>query len=330
MTLLRAVLDFFFEVAKGTFAGTSFINKFGENPDIDTGAFEDIWDAGGTYVPPTQARLHDIVSTSVSDAGTLLSSGTATGGSTTTLVDTGATFISDGVAVGDVVINDTNVEAGTITTVTSETTLTMAGRIRNPNDGTDGDAIESGDAYRVITNASTGASYFHILGLDASFLSQEEFVILNGTSNVATANTWIRQHRARTFGPATIGAVGTVSCTAQTDGTVSCQVLDGNNQTLMAIFTVPADKFGRIHRWWGTLSKKQTVVSTLKLRAGTLDAIGFILQTRSIDNTGDSSFNHDFKTPIPAPGGVDIWIEADTNANDTGISAGFDVIMEDI
>lgn len=322
--------DFWLRLARGEIPGYSFINKFGENPDIDTGSgFEDIWDAGGTYVPPTQARLHDVASTSANDAGIVVSSGTATGGSTTMLVDTAATFISDGVSVGSNMLNDTNVQSGTVTEVTSETTLTMAGRMRNPNDGTFGDANESGDSYRVSTNASTGASVMHILGLNAFFLSQEEFVVLNGVINVPTVKTWIRQHRARTFGPATTGAVGAVTSTAQVDGTISCQVLNGNNQTLMAIFTIPIDKFGHLNKWWGSLSKKQTAVSVLKLRGGELGGVSFVLQTRAIDNTGNSSFEYEFKTPIPLPGGVDVWVEADSSANDVGVAAGTDIIMID-
>lgn len=322
--------EFFFKIARGEVPGFSFINKFGENPDIDTASgFEDIWDAGGLYVPPTQARLHNVVSTSDLDTGTVVSSGTATGGSVTTLVDTGATFIADGVAPNDNVLNDTNVQAGIVTSVTSETVLTMAGQMRNSNDGTFGFANESGDSYRVVTNGSTGASVMHVLGSDALFFSQEEFTVLDGTNNVPTVKTWIRQHRARTFGPNTTGSVGTVTSTAQVDATVSCQVLNGNNQTLMSIFTIPIDKFGHLYKWWGSLSKKQTTVSVIKLRAGVLDGVSFVLQTRAVDNTGNSSFEYEFKTPIPLPGGTDVWMQADSNANDIGISGGFDIIMVD-
>ena len=65
--------DFALEVVKGNVPGHSFINKFGRNPDIDTGSDpEDVWDVGGIWVAPTTARIHDIASTSASDtsAGT--------------------------------------------------------------------------------------------------------------------------------------------------------------------------------------------------------------------------------------------------------------------
>lgn len=46
-----------------------WINKFGYNPDVDIGT-EYIWANGGLWVPPTQARVHNIVSTDANDNGT--------------------------------------------------------------------------------------------------------------------------------------------------------------------------------------------------------------------------------------------------------------------
>lgn len=45
---------------------SDYLIQFGRNTDIDTGE-EDIWDGGGTWVAPTQSRIHDLVSTSTND-----------------------------------------------------------------------------------------------------------------------------------------------------------------------------------------------------------------------------------------------------------------------
>lgn len=56
-------------LSRGLVTGIATLNKFGWNPDIDTATDpEDIWDAGGLHVPPTAARLHDIVSAVAADA----------------------------------------------------------------------------------------------------------------------------------------------------------------------------------------------------------------------------------------------------------------------
>lgn len=316
-------------ISQNLIDGVEGITKSGENPDIDVASgFEDIWDVGGTYIPPTQARIHDVVSGDAADAGTLVSSGTATGGSTTTLIDTGATFVTDGVVVGDYVLNDSNVELG-IAAVVTETTITFLGNIFQPIGGMIGSAVAVGDTYRVVTNASTGASIWYQLGQTQFRIEQDEFIILNGLTDVPTLLSYARQYTARVFGPNTTGAVGIITSTAQTDGTISCQVNNGNNQTLMAIYSVPFDKNGYITKWWGSLSKKQTAVSTLKLRSGSLDGIGYVLQTRAIDNAGSSEFSYEYPNPRPIPGGADIWVEADTDTDNTGISSGFEITLVD-
>jgi len=66
--------DFGIEVAMGRIPGFAKVNKFGEGIDCDSGVLTDIWDgANGTlstdiWVPPTQARIHAIASSSGNDA----------------------------------------------------------------------------------------------------------------------------------------------------------------------------------------------------------------------------------------------------------------------
>lgn len=70
--------SFELDVARGIIPGMSTYNKFGRNIEIDADVLADIWDGGHTiasggsvsliWVAPTQARIHDIVSSSTSDA----------------------------------------------------------------------------------------------------------------------------------------------------------------------------------------------------------------------------------------------------------------------
>jgi len=55
------------EVSTGRATGSASFNKFGNNPAIST-TREDVWSGGGVWVPPTEARLHDLVSTSSNDS----------------------------------------------------------------------------------------------------------------------------------------------------------------------------------------------------------------------------------------------------------------------
>jgi len=73
--VLEAVSDtsiqmpFPLRVALGQVENTTAITKFGYNSAISTGTVpEDIWGQGDVWVAPTQARLHNIVSTDPNDA----------------------------------------------------------------------------------------------------------------------------------------------------------------------------------------------------------------------------------------------------------------------
>ena len=62
--------DYALEVPRGNVSGVSGVNKFGKCTDIDQ-ALHDVWDLAtqAIWLAPTQARTHDIVSSSASDDG---------------------------------------------------------------------------------------------------------------------------------------------------------------------------------------------------------------------------------------------------------------------
>ena len=73
MTLLvtrgPSIDDIFWAIARGAVPGWRTVLKSGYNDDIDTGPDpEDIWQGSSLWVPPTAARIHDLVSTSGDDA----------------------------------------------------------------------------------------------------------------------------------------------------------------------------------------------------------------------------------------------------------------------
>jgi len=61
--------EFLIDVAMGLYDNMSIVNKFGANPDVDSGSVpEDVWGYGGVYgFYPTAAEGMEIVSTSASD-----------------------------------------------------------------------------------------------------------------------------------------------------------------------------------------------------------------------------------------------------------------------
>jgi len=99
--------------------------------------------------------------------------------------------------------------------------------------------------------AGTGAQTVVVIGLDASYNLQQETVVMNGTTPVNTAGSYVMIHRMYVDAVGSDGTVaGTITATAATDNTVTAQITPGFNQTLMAIYQVPAGYTGRITRWY--------------------------------------------------------------------------------
>lgn len=320
----------------GLIPEVSSINKFGRNPEIDTAtAPEDIWDTGGLWVPPTAPRIHNLVSSSVEDEGTLLSSGTATSGTISSLIDENATFSSDGVAKGDAVLNDTNIDHSLVVSVDSETQLTLENSHHGNQKGSVG--FNTNNAYRVVTTAQTGASVVHVYGLDENLDELEEFIILDGTTNVPTVNTYWRIYRMHIDGAVSRIAsnIGNLTATAATDATVQSTISAGLGQSLQAIYTIPRGKTGLLTHFSATILKtavgafaNMTIKQTKFAKQGTAGSV--TEHFFSLSTSGSSHVSHHFNPHKVFEEQTDVWIRCESvSANTTAITAAFDIILID-
>lgn len=240
------VSDFGTEVAIGKIPNYSINTKFGRNNDIDTGsAPEDVWNGGGSYTGfnCTAAETLSVVSSSANDSGTVLSSGTADTSTSLNLTDATATFVTDGVSAGDIILNDTQDFHGFVSSVDSETSLSVYEWYNS--DAFNDYVFADGDSYRVVTAASTGAAVVRLnAALDGDYNSIAEYVVMNGTSTVTTTNTYIRQSRA-TVELAGSGGVNVGGITARqstTTANITMVMPATSGQTAICCATIPAGK----------------------------------------------------------------------------------------
>ena len=324
--------DFLLDIARGKVPGVSHIEKFGRNPDIDTNDTpEDVWDVGGLWVPPTSARIHAVASTSTQDKGSLIATGFISSLSRTELHDSDATFISDGISVGDSILNDTTKEHSMVLEVVSESQLIMHPTRHNK-------FFQIGDTYRIVTPLGTGASIIHVMGLGETMHSQDEWVITDGTTSVATDNPYWRVFRSHADGAAdrNNSNVGDVSVTALVDGTVTAQINAGNGQTLMAIYTVPAGKraymvntSGHVNRIGGS-----GTFADLAIREYPFAQYGFsgnrLQHYGSLATDGSSTYEKNFKPYKEFEAYTDIVMRvASVSHNNTDVSGDFSLILVD-
>ena len=185
----------------------------------------------------------EVYSSSASDDGTpAIFSGTCTGGSATTIVDSAADFTAGtAVAVGDcVLINkaSTSPEFGYVTGVAA-TTLTCAGGFSR------GGTAPTGKTYDVVDkSASTGAQAMQICYLDGDFANGCEIVLTNGTTAVATTKTdMYRINAFRVIAAGSAGqTVGLVDLRNTADTPIYSRISVGFTKGRNSYYTVPAGK----------------------------------------------------------------------------------------
>lgn len=319
-------------IPDGVIDGVSSVNKFGRNPLVTTTSDpEDIWDGGGLYAPPTAPRLHNIASASAQDAGTVLSSGTITEASKTKLIDSSATFITDGVAEHDIILNDDTQDHSLVESVDSETQLTIHKLHHNTVNNV-------GNSYRVVTPAGTGAAVVHIKqGLLDGYVEATEFIVLNGTSNVSTVNEYMRINRFHIHGAGSGKTnAGDITATAVTDATVTAKISAGMGQSLMAFFTIPEGKSGYITSIYASLNRGGKTTSNANM------ALYQRLWADASNGGGDgelvfgffgitdtSPFNRQYSPYMYVSEHSDVWLRVEEVDGDSDISAGFDIILVD-
>ncbi len=183
----------------------------------------------------------------------------------------------------------------------------------------------------------TGAQTVRVYGLDSSWLEQEEDVTLNGTTNVATANTYTRIFRMKvlTAGSGMTNA-GLITATAQTDATVTAAIPIGESQTQMAVWTVPSGKTAYLRTLYTTLNRQGATAGAmaemeLLVRSG-LDTATPVLAVKhnfAVAVGGTSNFHQTFESPKTITGPADVELRVTyVSDNNAVLAGGFDCVYE--
>lgn len=249
-------------IAEGNVTGKSFIHKFGEAPDFDTGDGEvTVWDGaddgllGGGAMVYTYSAIADIDTLSSSDAG-----------------------------------DTQNIE---------------------------------------------------VQGLDTNYGVITQTIALNGQTDVILPVPLLRVFRMRNVGSTDFAGVVylRVTGTAQTAGvpdtasSVRAIVNNGNNQTLMAVYTIPAGKTGYMRDWYTALAGgSKSSNYKIKLRARPLGGVFQLKHTSAIAEVGSSHVQHTYTEPETFQEKTDVEMTVSTTAvgvTGADVSAGFDIVLVD-
>ncbi len=184
--------------------------------------------------------------------------------------------------------------------------------------------------------AGVGAQTIRIWGLpdwDTKEISED--IILNGLTDVPTINAYVIIHRMQVLTSGTTSiVVGNISATAQTDGTVTAQIKVGLGQTQMAILGIPSVQTAYFTNFWATGRKgggaAKLIDIGLLVNIDPENGKNFLVQeTGSVTGVGGPPFRIPFLPHRQLVGPAIIKIQANSNANDSEVAGGFDIILVD-
>ena len=175
-----------------------------------------------------------------------------------------------------------------------------------------------------------------ITGLDINGAEVNQTITLSGTTRVALITPLWRVYRMQNEG--TSDLVGIVFCYTGTgtvpsigDPEVRAIIDNGNNQTLMALYTIPLGKVGFLYRGETLMSRSQTSGAVQgSYQSRRFGKIFKVKKRVDIVNSGSSSYQDKRSFPDVIPSLTDIKLRVENvSANNAGITGTFDILLID-
>ena len=204
------------------------------------------------------------------------------------------------------------------------------GGLYNFSAGADIDRISSsdnGDTHNIL-----------IEGLDTNWEGVTQVKTLTGHTPVALTTPLVRINSMMNIGSVDIS--GMVYC--YVDGSVTDGVPDDSssvramingtaNTTLMAIYTVPSNKFGYLYNGYASISRAVPVAASAWFSAYARAPGGvFVVRARvSCCTAGSSFWDRAYSIPRIMPPGTDILIRCESVSSTVGVAGGFSVLLKE-
>lgn len=172
-------------------------------------------------------------------------------------------------------------------------------------------------------NAADNGKKITIQGLDANYKYQEETITMSSAANTISTLSYIRLNRAFIFD----GATNTNDVFVTKNSNTVLKVTAGKGQTLMAIYTVPADKTGYLTQGTASIQAGADATGNMFIRyfGQTSFRVGHSFE---VSGAG-GQYMYCFSVPIAIPEKSDIDIRATVRTNNARITAAFDIILID-
>ena len=186
----------------------------------------------------------------------------------------------------------------------------------------------AGTGIQIKSSEGSDSQEFIVQGLDENFKDQSWTGNLNGVSDVNIEGSWSRVFRS--FNNDSTPISGNINIHASGDAATSyAQVLAGNDQTLMALYTVPSDCTGYLVGYHSTAynpSSSSEINYTIQLKTREYGKVFRVQEIFSVNTSNDISQNLPFPSRLEPK--TDILFDVvSANGNNGAVNADFDVAL---
>ena len=183
-------------------------------------------------------------------------------------------------------------------------------------------ALDDPQILYIISTSTSDTGSLTVYGLDSNYVLQTETVTMTGTVAVPTQNTFKRIYRMIYADGAT--NVGTITArTISGTGTVVGHMRPGTAQTLMCIYTVPANTLAYGCQFTAGVGKGGDAEFQLFTRD-----FGSAFRIRAQVELYEQTFTQTYSAPFQLPPKMDIDFRATTSGNNFKATGSFDLILD--
>ena len=187
---------------------------------------------------------------------------------------------------------------------------------------------DNGEIMEVVSSSGADNQNIVVQGLDENFELKTLNITLAG-SNPVEIGTWSRIFRA--YNNDSTNFAGNITINQVGQSIDYAKILIGNNQTLMCVYTIPADKIGYLTKY--SLSAQKPSSSSINFTAQIRTReFGKVFRVREIVSFGtdhDTQRSLDFPTKLQPKTDI-IFNIVDSDGNNGAVNADFDIALHDL
>ena len=164
-----------------------------------------------------------------------------------------------------------------------------------------------------------------VVGLDENFSSKQQTINLNGATNVALNGSWSRVFRVYNSG--SIELAGDISV-LNVNGDIYAYLMPENNQTLMALYTIPAEYTGYLMKFHCSAQNTSSAAINYTIHLKTRE-FGKVFRTRKIISCSTNQSDEEtLLFPLELPAKTDIIFQiVGADGNGGAVNADFDIAL---